>query len=358
MGCLLKKAKTLQSNNLMNQEIKMEHACLNELSGVLTEEHQELLAKVVQFVEELEQSNTELTNNYEDSQKELERLKSNMLQMEKMSMLGQMVSGIAHEINNPINFIYGNLPYVEEHVGDLFEVLETYDEAYPDKTEELEEILEDLDVEYIQDDLPRIVKSLKTGSERIRDLVINLRNFYRRDEATMKPGNLHEGIESTLILLNNRYKQDIEVVTEFGDIPEVECHINQMNQVFMNLIGNAIDSLLAQKEAEKEAEKGSEKSERPKPSGKKRKITIATKLIDSDRVAISIADNGPGMSDEIKNRVFEPFFTTKGIGVGTGLGLSISREIIEETHNGSLSCTSTVGEGATFTIDLPVTQSN
>ena len=358
MGVLLKNTKNIQSNNLMNQEIKMKHACLNELSEVLTEQHQELLAKVVHLVENLEQSNTELTNKYEASKKELERLKSNMLQMEKMSMLGQMVSGIAHEINNPINFIYGNLPYVEEHVGDLFEVLETYDEAYPDKTEEVEDVLEDLDVEYIQDDLPRIVKSLKTGSERIRDLVINLRNFYRRDEATMKPGNLHEGIESTLILLNNRYKQDIEVVTEFGDIPEIECHINQMNQVFMNLIGNAIDSLLAQKEAEKEAQKESEKSGKPKPSGKKRKITIATQLIDSHRVAISIADNGPGMSDEIKNRVFEPFFTTKGIGVGTGLGLSISREIIEETHNGSLSCTSTVGEGATFTIELPVTQSN
>jgi len=332
----------------------MEHSCLNELSGVLTAEHQELLAQVVQLVEDLEQSNTELTNQHQENQKELDRLKSNMLQMEKMSMLGQMVSGIAHEINNPINFIYGNLPYVEEHVGDLFEILETYDEAYPEKEEEIEELLEDLDVEYIQDDLPRIVKSLKTGSERIRDLVINLRNFYRRDEATMKPANIHEGIDSTLILLNNRYKQDIQVVKEFGELPEVECHINQMNQVFMNLISNAIDCLLAQKEAEKEAESDSEPSD--KPSGKKRTITIATKSLDSNRVAISITDNGPGMPDEIKQRVFEPFFTTKAIGVGTGLGLSISREIIEKTHHGSLSCTSTVGEGATFTIELPIAQ--
>lgn len=333
----------------------MERSCLEDLSGVLIGEHQELLEKVINLVEDLEKANSELTEKYQASEKELERLQSNMLQMEKMSMLGQMVSGIAHEINNPINFIYGNLPYVEEHVGDLFEILETYDEAYPDKAEEVEDVLEDLDVEYIQDDLPRIVKSLKTGSERIRDLVINLRNFYRRDEATMKPANLHEGLESTLILLNNRYKQDIEVITEFGEIPEVECHINQMNQVFMNVIGNAIDSLLAKKEAEKKAD-DSDDSETPKPSGKKRTITIKTESIDANQVAISIADNGLGMSDEIKNRVFEPFFTTKAIGVGTGLGLSISREIIEKTHQGRLNCTSTLGEGSTFTIELPIAQ--
>lgn len=334
----------------------MERSCLDELSEVLTGENRAVLAKVIEFVEKLEQSNAELVEKAQENQQELERLKSNMLQMEKMAMLGQMVSGIAHEINNPINFIYGNLPYVEEHVGDLFEVLETYDEAYPEKVEDVENILEDIDLEYIQDDLPRIVKSLKTGSERIRDLVINLRNFYRRDEATMKPGNLHEGIESTLILLNNRYKQDIEVIKEFGKIPEVECHINQMSQVFMNVISNAIDCLLAQKEAEKEAESESESKEVIKPSGKKRTIAIATKCLDSNRVAISITDNGPGMPDEVKNRVFEPFFTTKAIGLGTGLGLSISREIVEKTHHGSLSCVSAVGEGSTFTIELPIAQ--
>ncbi len=334
----------------------MERSCLDELSEVLTGENRAVLAKVIDFVEKLEQSNAELVEKAQENQQELERLKSNMLQMEKMAMLGQMVSGIAHEINNPINFIYGNLPYVEEHVGDLFEVLETYDEAYPEKVEDVETILEDIDLEYIQDDLPRIVKSLKNGSERIRDLVINLRNFYRRDEATMKPGNLHEGIESTLILLNNRYKQDIEVTKEFGKIPEVECHVNQMNQVFMNLISNAIDCLLAQKEAEKEAESESAAKEAIKPSGKKRTIAIATKCLDSNRVAISITDNGPGMPDEVKNRVFEPFFTTKEIGVGTGLGLSISREIVEKTHHGSLSCISTFGEGSTFTIELPIAQ--
>lgn len=340
----------------MNRAVNMERSCLDELSGVLTGENRAVLEKVIEFVEKLEQSNAELVEKAQENQQELERLKSNMLQMEKMAMLGQMVSGIAHEINNPINFIYGNLPYVEEHVGDLFEVLETYDEAYPEKVEDVENILEDIDLEYIQDDLPRIVKSLKTGSERIRDLVINLRNFYRRDEATMKPGNLHEGIESTLILLNNRYKQDIEVIKEFGKIPEVECHINQMNQVFMNVISNAIDCLLAQKEAEKEAESESESKEAIKPSGKKRRIAIATKCLESNRVAISITDNGPGMSDEVKNRVFEPFFTTKAIGLGTGLGLSISREIVEKTHHGSLSCVSAVGEGSTFTIELPIAQ--
>ncbi len=340
----------------MNRAVNMEHSCLNELSEVLTGENRAVLAKVLELVEKLEKSNAELAEKAQENQQELERLKSNMLHMEKMAMLGQMVSGIAHEINNPINFIYGNLPYVEEHVGDLFEVLETYDEAYPEKVEDVENILEDIDLEYIQEDLPRIVKSLKTGSERIRDLVMNLRNFYRRDEATMKPGNLHEAIESTLVLLNNRYKQDIEVVKDFGELPEVECHINQISQVLMNVVGNAIDCLLAEKEAEKEAESDSAVKQGIKPSGKKRKIVISTRCLDSNRVAISITDNGPGIPDEIKDRVFEPFFTTKAIGVGTGLGLSISREIVEKTHHGSLSFVSTVGEGSTFTIELPITQ--
>ncbi len=340
----------------MSRVASMERSCLDELSEVLTGENRAILEKVIDFVEKLEKSNAELAEQVRQNKEELERIKSNMLQMEKMAMLGQMVSGIAHEINNPINFIYGNLPYVEEHVGDLFEVLETYDEAYPEKAEDVENILEDIDLKYIQDDLPRIVKSLKTGSERIRDLVISLRNFYRRDEATMKPANLHEGIESALTLLNNRYKQDIEIVKEFGNIPEVECHINQISQVLMNLINNAIDCLLAQKEEEKEAESESTAKEATKPSGKKRKIAIATKCVDSNRVAISITDNGPGISDEVKSHLFEPFFTTKAIGVGTGLGLSISREIVEKTHHGSLSYVSTVGEGSTFTIELPITQ--
>jgi signal transduction histidine kinase len=311
----------------------------------------DLVKQLEQRNAELEQKVAELTHNLEskeeqlqDSLSELHRLKNHMVQMEKMTMLGQMISGISHEINNPINFIYGNLPYVDEHVEDLCSVIEAFQDAYPNPEESVEDTIEEVELDYILEDLPRIMGSMKVGAERIRDLVLTLRHFYRLDEPDMKEASLEEGLENTLVLLNNRTKQNVEVEREFAGIPKVECYINQLNQVFMNLLNNAIDALL------EEAENASAKR------GEKNKITVKTEKVDDNAIAIHISDNGPGIAPDIQSRIFEPFFTTKPMGVGTGLGLSISHKIITETHHGEMTFSSTPGEGSTFTVKLPLSQ--
>lgn len=320
---------------------------MTDLVKQLEEQNAVLEQKVSELTQKLNNQDQQL----QETLSELHRLQQHMVQMEKMSMLGQMVSGISHEINNPINFIYGNLPYIEEHVEDLFAVLDAYQEGYPDNAEAVEEVLEEVELDYVLEDLPRIMGSMKVGAERIRDLVLTLRNFYRLDEPDMKFADLHEGLDSTLVLLNNRYKQNIEVVRQFGEIPQVECYINQINQVFMNLLNNAIDALL--EELENQDKSGDRNAGK---SSKKRQIVIITKQLDPGRISISVADNGPGIPPEINEKVFEPFFTTKPMGVGTGLGLSICHKIIVETHHGEICCTSTPGEGSTFTVELPVSQ--
>ncbi|MCT7952817.1 HAMP domain-containing histidine kinase [Ancylothrix sp. C2] len=319
---------------------------MNNLLTDLEHRNAALEQKVKDLTEQINQKDRIL----EENQTEFNRLKDHLVQMEKMAMLGQMVSGISHEINNPINFIYGNLPYVEEHIEAVLKVLETYQSVYPSKNPALENVLEETEIDFVLEDLPRLVESMKVGAERIRELVLNLRNFYRLDEAQMKEADLNAGIESTLVMLHNRYKQKIEVIKQFGDLPPVECHINQLNQVFMNLLGNAIDALLV-----KELQ-CCEENNKTSVSDKK-KIAITTQKIAEDKVSITISDNGLGISAEVKNRVFEPFFTTKPIGVGTGLGLSISHQIVTQTHGGKIYCFSTPGEGSTFVVELPIHQS-
>lgn len=274
---------------------------------------------------------------------ESQRLQKHLVQMEKLAVLGQMISGISHEINNPINFIYGNLPYVEEHVQDLLKVLQAYQSSYSDEAPAVQAALEEVEIDFVLEDLPRIMDSMKLGAERIRELVLTLRNFYRLDEAEMKPADLHEGIESSLLLLKHRYKQDIKITRAFGDIPLVECHINQINQVFMNLLSNAIDAVAAGEESDK-------------PTSDQPEIIIKTQKIDGARVEIAISDNGYGIDQEVQSHLFEPFFTTKPIGVGTGLGLSISHQIITETHHGRIYCCSAPGQGTTFLVELPIQQ--
>jgi signal transduction histidine kinase len=282
---------------------------MDNLVNELQERNAELEQKVAELTQELQDKDQCLF----EALAEMQRMKEHLVQMEKMSMLGQMVSGISHEINNPINFIYGNLPYVEEHVEALLKVLQAYQSAYPTRSSAVEEALLEAELDFVLEDLPRIVESMKLGADRIRELVLNLRNFYRLDEAQMKPADLNAGIESTLVLLHNRYKQKIEIVRQFGNLPPVECHINQLNQVFMNLICNAIDTLQA-----KEASHG---------CCVPKQIAIVTEALSADRVSISISDNGLGMPPDVLARVFEPFFTTKPMGVGTGLGLSISHQL-------------------------------
>lgn len=305
----------------------------------LQERNSELEKKVAQRTQELQQQNQRL----QEAFSELKRMQLHLVQTEKMFMLGQMVSGISHEINNPINFIHGNIPYVEGYVQDILKVLEVYQSSYPDSTNAVLEVLEEVDLDFAVEDLPRIINSIKHGSEIIRELAISLRNFYRLDESEMKKTDLNAGVESTLLLLKSRYIQKIDIIRQYGDIPSVECHVNQLNQVFMNLICNAIDALLEQKD------------ENVQPL-KHKQIAIATKRISDDRVAISISDNGFGIPPEIQERLFEPFFTTKPMGIGTGLGLSICHQLVTENHDGKIYCQSVLGEGTTFTIELPISR--
>ncbi|UKO99642.1 GAF domain-containing protein [Nostoc sp. UHCC 0870] len=276
--------------------------------------------------------------------KELQETQSQLIQSEKMASLGQLVAGIAHEINNPISFIYGNITYVHEHTENLFKLVEGYKRNFPQPKKEFQEQLAELDLDFIADDLPKILKSMMIGAERISQLVLSLRSFARLDEAEMKPVDLHEGIDSTLLILQHRLesKNDfpaIEVMREYSELPKVVCYAAQMNQVFLNIINNAIDAL-------KSAISLAKITVNPQ-------ITISTKVSENNTILISIADNGCGIPENVRSRIFEPFFTTKQPGQGTGLGLSISYKIIVEEHGGKIQCISEPGKGCEFCIEIP-----
>src|SRR6478672_8529599 len=256
-----------------------------------------------------------------------------LIQTEKMSSLGQMVAGVAHEINNPVNFIRGNLDYVNNYTTDLLNLIKIYQQQYPQKNEAIQNELEAVDLDFLLEDLPQILHSMKTGVERICQIVLSLRNFSRLDESEIKSANIHEGIDSTLLILNHRLKQGVKIIKQYGDLPLVECYPAQLNQVFMNIINNAIDALLEQ------------------DSGKERQIVIQTEILDQHSVDIHIRDNGPGISQEIQSKLFDPFFTTKSIGKGTGVGLSICYQIVEE-HQGKVRVSSEPGQGTDFEIML------
>jgi signal transduction histidine kinase len=278
----------------------------------------------------------------------LQQTQSQLVQQEKMSSLGQMVAGIAHEINNPVNFIHGNLSHINEYSQDLLRLLSAYQQHYPNPPQALQAELEDTDLDFLNQDLIKILHSMKVGSDRIRQIVISLRNFSRLDEADLKPVDLHEGIDNTLMILQHRLKATtnrpaILVEKQYGDLPLVECYAGQINQVFMNLLANAIDAL---------EESNCDRSHADIVA-QPNTIRISTTQTRANWVQITIADNGTGMPDAVRSRLFNPFFTTKPVGKGTGLGLSISYQVIAEKHGGNLWCNSTVGVGTTFGIDLP-----
>ncbi|MFB2921437.1 CHASE domain-containing protein [Aerosakkonema funiforme] len=280
----------------------------------------------------------------------LQKAQVQLIQTEKMSSLGQLVAGVAHEINNPVNFIYGNLTHIDEYVQVLLELVRLYQQHYPYPDREIQEHIEDGDIDFLVEDLPKILVSMKMGADRIRQIVLSLRNFSRFDEADMKAVDLHEGIDNTLLILQNRLKAKpehpaIEVIKEYGKLPLVECYAGQLNQVFMNIIANAIDALDSYNAQRSTAEIKSSPST----------IKITTTIVDyPQRVIIKIADNGPGITPEVKKRLFDPFFTTKPVGKGTGLGLSISYQIVVEKHGGVLRCESEPGKGTEFWIEIPV----
>ncbi|MBD2579493.1 ATP-binding protein [Oscillatoria sp. FACHB-1406] len=280
---------------------------------------------------------------------ELKQTQTQLIHNEKMSSLGQLVAGVAHELNNPINFIGGNLRYAQEYANNLLSLVELYSQYYPSPPIEIESKIEAVEFDFLREDFPKLMSSMKLGAERISKLVSSLRNFSRLDESDMKPVDIHEGIDNTLVILNNRFKAkpdrpNIQIVKEYGNLPLVECHASQLNQVFMNLIANGVDALEERDLALPMEEVAANPST----------ITIRTESIGESEVIISIIDNALGMPEEVAARIFDPFFTTKPIGKGTGLGLAISHQIVVEKHKGKLHCISTPGVGTEFRIEIPL----
>ncbi|MBE9052639.1 hybrid sensor histidine kinase/response regulator [Nostocales cyanobacterium LEGE 11386] len=307
----------------------------------------DLSEKLAQKNTLLEQKIAELSLAYTDMQE----MQIKLIQSEKLSSLGEMVAGITHEINNPVNFIYGNLIHANEYTQDILKLLHVYQKEYPNPTPLIQAELETTDLEFIEDDLLKLFQSMNMGAKRIHEIVKSMRVFSRVDELNVKAVNIHEGIDSTLTILNYRLKAKpehpgIEVVKNYSQLPLIECYTGRLNQVFMNILANAIDALDEYNQQRSFAEI------KKQPS----RIEISTKMIGNDWAAICITDNGPGMSEAVQAKLFDPFFTTKPVGKGTGLGLSISYQIIVEKHGGSLCCQSTPEKGTEFVIKIPIQQ--
>ncbi|MEO0842213.1 MAG: ATP-binding protein [Cyanobacteria bacterium J06643_5] len=293
---------------------------------------------------ELENRVAERTNELLDALEHLRNTQAQMLQSEKMSALGQTVAGVAHEINNPVNFIHANIEYIETYIKELLELVASYQEYYPEAPALLQQKIDDIDLDFLKEDSIKILASMNIGTVRIREIVKSLRSFSRLDESEYKEVDIHEGIDNTLLILQHRLKNnstqsEIKIIKQYAQIPLVQCYAGKLNQVFMNILGNAIDALSTSKNKDNSSN-----------------ITISTQVIDENWVRICIADNGTGINEEVLQNIFNPFFTTKPVGKGTGLGLSISYQIIVETHKGKIYCNSELGKGTSFVVEIPIHQ--
>jgi two-component system, NtrC family, sensor kinase len=310
-----------------NQQLLQAHKELSQTNQQLLQTHKELSQTNQQLLQTHEELNQTLQN--------LRQTQAQLIQTEKMSSLGHLVAGIAHEINNPINFISNNIEYTSNYTQELLELVRLYQQEYPHPTPILTDYIEAIDFDFLVEDLPKILSSMKMGSERICQIVLSLRSFYRLDGVEMKEADLHEGLDSTLLILNHQLKQGISIVKDYGDLPLIECYPGQLNQVFMNILQNAIDALQSQ------------------PDRPNKQIEIQTQRLLNNQISVRIQDNGSGMPSNIISQIFDPFFTTKPVGKGTGLGLSICYQIIQK-HQGQIEVNSRLGEGTEFVITLPI----
>ncbi|EDX86318.1 ATPase, histidine kinase-, DNA gyrase B-, and HSP90-like domain protein [Synechococcus sp. PCC 7335] len=333
-----------KENRILRRKLGRAEATILQLEET-TRKKEALLRQVINEFKEsqtfLEQQSYEL----EQTCINLKFAQAQLIQAEKMSALGQLVAGVAHEINNPVNFIYGNLSHLEDYIHSLLSFLKLYEARYPNPDANIRQQGEEMDIAFIKEDAQNILSSMTIGTERIREIVLSLRNFSRMDEAECKFVDIHEGIESTLQILQHRLKAqsnraEIKIVRDFGDLPLVECFAGQLNQVVMNIIANAIDAI--------ETSLHNNSLDR-----EELQIMLQTKA-SADSVVISIADNGTGMPLTVRERIFEPFFTTKPVGKGTGMGMAISYQIIVEKHSGKIECFSDQGVGTKFVITIPI----
>lgn len=324
----------------------------NLVTGAFTRDRLELL-KILATQIAISLENAHLYQQAQDTIQQLQQAQLQLVQSEKMSALGNLVAGVAHEINNPVGYLAGNIEPAKGYVQDLFGLLELYQQEYPEPTTTIQDEIEDIDLEFLQEDLPKLIDSMHLGVERIRNISTSLRTFSRADKDYKVPFNLHEGIDSTILILKHRlkaqdYRPAIQVIKNYGNVPPIQCFPGQLNQVFMNLIANAIDALdeisLNQDFKELEANPN--------------QITITTTQVDDQHIEIQIADNGSGIPEDVQSHIFEHLFTTKGVGKGTGLGLAIARQIVVDKHGGTISVASQLDRGTAFIIRLPISDSN
>ncbi|QLE56713.1 sensor histidine kinase [Nostoc sp. TCL26-01] len=349
-----------QDNGIQTQDLekinrilrKKLERCENERRQLETDmTTKEFLLKQVIFELEDSQKNLEQrSQELENTLNSLHTMQAQIIQSEKMSALGQMVAGIAHEINNPVNFIHGNLSHVRQYTDDLLRLIHLYQHYFPNPPAEIDVEHQTIDLEFLAQDAVKVLDSMNIGTERIRDIVLSLRNFSRLDESEFKAVDIHEGIDNTLLILQHRLKPTdkspgIQVIKDYGHLPSVECYAGQMNQVFMNILANAIDAL-------------EEAIVQNLPLLINPQIRIYTSTVDSQWVKIAIADNGTGIPESIQKQIFDPFFTTKPVGKGTGMGMAISYQIITEKHSGKFEFSSTPTEGTEFVIQIPIKQNS
>ena len=353
LGAVIAERKASQSalaraNQELENRVEERTSALQQANCQLTTE----IAERKEIEAAMWRSEAALKEQTQELQATLQKLKatqSQLIQTEKMSSIGQLVAGVAHEINNPVNFIHGNLNYLDEYTCGLLELVKIYQASNIEPLPDIQDKLEELDLEFLSADIFKILQSMRIGTERIRDIVLSLRNFSRLDESEIKKADIHEGIDSTLTILQYRLRAtskrpEIQVVKNYQKLPLIKCCPGQLNQVFMNIISNGLDAI------EENDRQNCPKADRAKAG----EICITTEVIEGDRISIRVADNGIGISETIRSRLFDPFFTTKPVGQGTGLGLAVAHQIIVEKHGGAIEVNSVLGKGTEFAIVLPI----